>query len=285
MVANRQTGSQTPAPAAPLSARHPIPYLSPPMTTPKAICAGCGTAIAGSFCPGCGASTSPGVCRACRATLSPGARFCHRCGVAGLPAVAVGKERRVWTLAGLAVALTIGLIAYKLGRGQITPPTVAAMGNAGNAGAAGAVRAPDITKLSPRERFDRLFDRVIRAAEAQSPDTVAMFSPMALGAYQQLDQVDTDARYHAAMIHLVLGQFPEAKALADTILKAQPTHLLGFLIRGEVAEQQKDPAALTAAYRAFLAGYDAEIKTDRQEYSEHKPVLDDFRTRALARHP
>ncbi len=255
------------------------------MTSNNPVCAGCGTRITGSFCSGCGASAVSTPCRACRVTLAPGARFCHRCGVAALPTVAAGKERRVWAAAAFVVVITIVMIGLKLGRGQVAAPTVASMGNAGNASSSGPVRAPDITKLTPRERFDRLFDRVIRAAESQSPDTVAMFSPMALGAYEQLDQVDTDARYHAAMIHLVLGQFPEARALADTILATQPTHLLAFVIRGEAAEQQKDQATLAAAYRGFLAAYDAEIKADRQEYSEHKPVLDDFRTRALARRP
>lgn len=285
MVADRETGHQTPAQSAPLSEGRPIPYLSPPMTTKSPVCAGCGTPIAGSFCSGCGANAAPTACRACRATLTPGARFCHRCGIAALPMVAAGKERRAWTAAALVVAFTVVMILVKLGRGQAAAPVVAAMGNAGNAGPSGTVRAPDISKLTPRERFDRLFDRVIRAAESQSPDTVAMFSPMALAAYQQLDQIDTDARYHAAMIHLVLGQFPEAKALADTILTGQPKHLLAFVIRGEAAEQLKDQAALTTAYRGFLAAYDAEIKADRQEYSEHKPVLDDFRARALARRP
>ena len=285
MVADQQTGSQTPTTRSLSPVVTPIPYLSLAMTSPNPICAGCGTPITASFCSGCGASATPAPCRACHAALSPGARFCHRCGVAVLPGVAASKERRAWAVAGLAVALTVAAIAWRLVGGQAPAPTVAAMGNAGNAGAAGAVRPPDIAKLSPRERFDRLFDRVIRAAEAQSMDTVALFSPMALGAYAQLDQVDTDARYHAAMIHMVLGQFPEARALADTILAGQSKHLFGFVIRGEVAEQQKDPAALAAAYRGFLAAYEGEIRADRQEYAEHKPVLDDFRTRATAARP
>lgn len=254
------------------------------MTTPTPVCAACGTSITGSFCSGCGASAAASNCRACRATLNPGARFCHRCGVAALPTVAAGKERRAWTAAAVAVIVTIVLIIIKLNKAQ-GPAAAPAMANAGNAGPTGAAQAPDISRMSPRERFDRLFDRVIRAAESQSADTVAMFSPMALSAYQQLDQVDTDARYHAAMIHLVLGQFAEARALADTITTTTPNHLFGFVIRGEAAEQQKDAKAAAAAYRGFLAAYDAEIKADRQEYSEHKPVLDDFRTRALGQKP
>ena len=74
----------------------------------------------------------------------------------------------------------------------------------------------------------------------------------------------------------------EAKAKADSILAESPKHLFGYVIRGEVAEQQNDAAALTTAYRDFLAAYDAEMKAGRREYLEHQPVLADFKNRASA---
>jgi hypothetical protein len=131
--------------------------------------------------------------------------------------------------------------------------------------------------MTPRQRFDRLFARI---AESQSSDTIMMFAPMALSAYQQLDQVDIDARFHAATVHLIVGEMAQAKALADTILAAQPKHLFGYLIRGEAAKQEKDDKALTRSYAAFMAAYEAEIKAGRKEYQEHQPWLDEFRTRA-----
>ena len=136
--------------------------------------------------------------------------------------------------------------------------------------------------MSPRERFDRLYDRVIRAAEARSTDTVLMFAPMALAAFEQLPEADTDARYHAAMIHVVVGELAAAKALADTIARNQPGHLFAFLIRGEAAEQANDLSSLTQSYKDFLASYDAEMKANRREYLEHRPVLEDFLNRARA---
>jgi hypothetical protein len=109
-----------------------------------------------------------------------------------------------------------------------------------------------------------------------------MFAPMALVAYQQLDQIDTDARFHAAIIHLIVKEFAAAKALADTIAAAQPSHLFPNLIRGEAAEQENDSVALAKSYTAFLQHFDAEIKTRRQEYVEHQSWLDDFKTKAQA---
>ena len=188
------------------------------------------------------------------------------------------------TAVAIGIVAAIATVAYFLGRGNLVAAPVASMGNAGNAGPQTTVRPPDISTMSPRERFDRLFGRIMRAAEAEAADTVMMFSPMALEAYRQLGpaDVDADARYHAAMIHMVVGEFAEAKAKADTILANQPNHLFGLLIQGEVALQANDQAAVAKNYRAFLAAYDAETKAGRREYLEHQPVLADFKNRAQA---
>ena len=136
--------------------------------------------------------------------------------------------------------------------------------------------------MSPDERFERLYDRVMRALSAQDTAQVIRFTPMALGAYEQLGQATADQRYHAAMLHLAVGEAAAAKALADSILAELPNHLLGFVLQGEIAEQANDAALLAKSYAGFLARYDAEIKTNRPEYLDHKPVLDDFLTRARA---
>jgi hypothetical protein len=180
----------------------------------------------------------------------------------------------------------VALLAVLWRGGAFHPAATPDMGNVGNVGVAPssglAGRAPDISSMSPRERFDRLFERVIRASEAGDSVTVLQFAPMALGAYAQLDAVDADARYHAATIDLAVGDFPGAEALADTILAAAPGHLFAYLIRGESADRQNNAAALTRSYTDFLDHYDAEMRAGRAEYAEHRPALDDFRSRARA---
>lgn len=255
------------------------------MTNPvTARCPACGAPASGRFCTECGTPVGRRRCRVCDADLSPGARFCHRCGAEDRPGVPPQRERTAWIAATAMALLAVALVAYFVGRGRTPAPVVPDMGNAGNAGLSEG-RAPDISQMSPRERFDRLFDRVIGAAERQANDTVTMFAPMAIGAYQQLPQVDTDARYHAAMIYLAAGQLAPAKALADTILAQAPDNLLAYLVRGEAAERENDQAALAKAYRDFLAHVDAELQTGRDEYVQHRPAIDDFRIRAQAQKP
>ncbi len=263
--------------------RHPLLY--PAMTAPAiTACASCRTPVSGPYCSQCGAPTGPRKCRACSVDLSPGARFCHHCGSEAAPGGGAKKERTAWIAAAVGVIATVATVAYFFGRGQQPAPAGVSMGNAGNANPTTAGRAPDISQMSPRERFDRLFGRIMRAAESNAADTIMLFSPMALEAYRLLTpaEVDADARYHAAMIHMVVGEFVDAKAKADTILANQPTHLFGLLIQGEVALQENNQAAVAKIYRQFLAAYDAEIAAGRREYLEHQPVLTDFKNRASA---
>ena len=140
---------------------------------------------------------------------------------------------------------------------------------------------PDISNMSPRERFNRLYNRVMSAAQSGDAGTVSRFTPMALMAYGQLDTIDADARYHAALLKVHTGEIDGSRALADSILARDPGHLFGYIVRGTVARFRKDDRALDKAYADFLAHYDPEIKRARPEYEEHKTSLDDFRRAAL----
>ena len=256
----------------------------PEPTAPLRVCAACGSQLTGPFCAKCGAPAENRACSACRTPLSPGARFCHRCGAPAEPgASSAGRERTAWVVAGAAAVVALLLMVWKIGGAR---PTVPDMANAGNIDAgrgAGPVgRAPDISAMTPRERFDKLYDRIMLAAEKGDSQTVAQFAPMALGAYELLDTVNADARYHSAMIHLTLGDFPGALALADTIQAGAPGHLFADIVRGETADRTNDTALLSRSYRDFLEHYDREVKAGRVEYEEHRPILDDFRTRAKA---
>ncbi len=257
-------------------------------------CPACGAQApaTGNFCSGCGASLARRACAGCQAELSPEARFCHRCGrpaAAGVTASGTrpGSDRTAWLVAGAVCLGLVSAIVYKVTADK-RPPDIPNMANVGSSiggtptgadgGPAGA--PPDISQMTPRERFDRLFNRIMSAAERGDRSEVEQFTPMALSAYSQLDAPDADARYHAAVLHLQADEAPEALALADTILTLSPGHLFGYIIRGTAAEVRRDSAARTAAQRDFLAHYDAEMKANRVEYVDHKLVVDDFKQNA-----
>jgi len=165
-------------------------------------------------------------------------------------------------------------------------PQVPDMANAGAALGDATLQAgpaPDISQLSPRERFDRLYNRIVQATEQGDAAQAQRFTPMALGAYAQLDSFDADARYHAAVIRLQSGDLAGAHALADTILGQSPDHLLGYLVRGTAAGLADDPGARTQAEREFLRRFDREMAAGRPEYRDHAPVIAEFKKEAERR--
>jgi hypothetical protein len=193
------------------------------------------------------------------------------------------KSRLPWAIAGVGTVALAAILVLLARRDQAARTAAAQSTPLQPATAAEA--PPDISQMSPRERFDRLYNRIMRAAESGDEATVTRFTPMALMAYAQLPDLDADARYHAALLKVHTGDVDGARALADTILSQNPGHLFGYLIRGTVARWQKDDGALTSAYAAFLSHYDAEMKAGRGEYSEHSRALEDFRQAAQEKKP
>lgn len=182
-------------------------------------------------------------------------------------------------MAGVSLAGLLGLLLFTLVRQA--PAGLAVSGPEAGGGQAAAESPPDLSTMGPRERFNRLYNRIMRGAEAGDEATVTRFTPMALMAYAQLDTIDADARFHAALLQVHTGNSAAARALGDSVLVQNPGHLFGYMILGTVARWEKDDAALRRAYTGFLEHYDAEMKAGREEYSEHTNSVNDFRQAAL----
>lgn len=256
------------------------------MSPSSSRCPACGKAASGRFCGACGAALAGRACGSCGAALGPGARFCGACGAAAGAGAARGAAgspapsdpvRLIWPFAVAAVAVVAALLVFLIPREPAVAPAAAPF-------AAGApAPLPDLATLPARARFDTLYNRVMRASEQGDQVSVSRFAPMALQAYTQLDAVDADARYHAAMIRLHTSDPAGAAAVADTITQLQATHLFGYVIRGTVARLQQDDARLGREQAEFLRHYDAEIAAGRPEYTDHKFILDQFVSEARAR--
>jgi hypothetical protein len=225
---------------------------SPAPTAGSATCPSCGAAASGHFCASCGSPLVGARCAACATILTPGAKFCHRCGTAaGTPGTRrpdATASTLPWAIAGIALVCLIALLAGQ--RFRSTPPAdpqaqaagapqgeLDAGGPPPDAAAPGA-RAPDISSMSPRERADRLFDRIMRLDTEGKKDSVQFFAPM-------------------------------AKSEADSILAKHPTHLLGLVLAMQVARSSGDTSGANA-YRARLRdAQKSELARKLPEYDRH----------------
>ena len=269
-------------------------------------CPSCGAPASGHFCANCGAPIAGARCAGCGAALSEGAKFCHRCGTpagaAGPAAAGVARggapgrapgDWLPWGVAAIALLTVVALVAGQNFRaqrgGSLDGPSnafpqaglddrgagsVAAAGPVAPFAGGGGGPAPDISSMSPEERANRLFDRVMRYDEQGKRDSLLIFAPMALNAYEMIGTLDTDQRYDLGRIGEVSGNYTVAKAQADTILRAQPNHLLALAL---AARMSPDPAVARQFQQRLLAAAPSELPKKLPEYERHRADI----TRAL----
>ena len=246
------------------------------MTAPATTCPTCSAPATGQFCSSCGTPLQGARCGDCGTALTPGAKFCHRCGT---PAGTTGPRARAsgsldnvlpWAVAAIALVALIALVAaqrFSIGRASAAP-----VADAPDLGGATAP-APDISRLSPDERAERLFNRIMAASEQGDTAQVQFFAPMGVSAHQQLPRLTTDQRYHLGRIGEVAGVAALARAQADTILAERPTHLLGLVLAAGAARLEGKTAEREALLRRFLAADAAERRLSLPEYRDHQNDL------------
>lgn len=277
--------------------------------SPQVVCAACGTEGSGRFCANCGAKLSSITCAECETLLSPGAHFCHRCGKAvgaRVPASAPAPADTPpqpnassflpWAVAAIALLALLAMSAGKFfnaSRGSALDAPQNALPQAGlddrgaspgneDAGsvAGPGIRAPDISAMSPQERADRLFSRVMLLNSQGKNDSVLFFAPMAISAFEMLSPMTVDQRYDMGRIAEVAGALPLAKAQADTILSANPNHLLGLILAARIASLSGDTAARRRYETKFLAVEKTESARKLPEYEKHKDDISSAITNA-----
>jgi len=222
------------------------------------------------------------TCHSCGTTLSEGARYCHKCGASTTAPATGWRVGLPWGIAGLALGALIGVLAMRGSGGAGTAGSAEpAAPFAGGAPATG-IAAPDISQMSPEERAQRLFDRVMRLDEAGKSDSVRFFLPMALGAYEQLPALSLDAHFDVGLLKLAGGDAAGALAQADTIRRQVPTHLFADILRARALEAQNDARGARVAYQDFLKNEASERARRRPEYADRSNLLDAFHGDAVS---
>jgi hypothetical protein len=108
------------------------------------------------------------------------------------------------------------------------------------------------------------------AHERGRADSVQIFAPMAITAYQMLGTLDVDQRYDLGRIAAVAGDEPLARAEADTILAQHANHLLGLILASNAARLRKDTAAERTYHDKLVAAAPAERAKQLPEYVTHE---------------
>jgi len=269
---------------------------------PETVCPACGTTGSGRFCANCGATLEKTTCAGCGTKLSPGANFCHRCGkpvgAAVRPAAPPGTVQLEptprgpastlpWAVAAIALLALLAMSAgrfFNASRGSSLDAPQNALpqaglddrGSAQEGGQAPApgetpeIRGPDISQMSPQERADRLFNRIMLLNSQGKADSVLFFAPMAISAYQMLAPMNADQRYDLGRIAEVAGALPLAKAEADTLLLEHPNHLLGLILGARIATLNNDVPARKQFETRLLAAEKSELAKKLPEYDRHQ---------------
>ena len=219
-------------------------------------------------------------CASCGAALGERGAFCHRCGAPrdGTAARPTGPADAPstlatilpWSVAGIALlALLAFIVGQQFGRSggrraaAAAPPAVAQGG-----------RAPDISQMSPQERADRLFNRVMTYLGNGQGDSVTFFAPMAIQSFEALAPLNAHQRYDLGLLGIVSGEATLALAQADSILAEQPSHLLGLILGMRASGLSGDSAARQRFADRLRSSLVSERAKQLQEYEDHAQDID-----------
>ena len=254
----------------------------------KHLCPECGKAATGNFCQHCGMALGGRFCDQCGAKSAPAAGFCNQCGAklraggrGAAAASVIGGHNLPWWIAGAAMFVVILVVGVRM----VQPAPSAAPAQAPVApfaGGGGGGIAPDISSMTPRERADALFNRVMRHLSEGDSASARAFMPMALAAHEQARPLDHDGLFHLSLVNRAAGNFADALANAQEVLEEDPSHLLALTAAAEAAADLGRDDEAAAYYRRVLEVHEGEMARGLPEYADHSVFLQSVRGEAEA---
>lgn len=156
-----------------------------------------------------------------------------------------------------------------------TPPS-ASLAPAPSAPSAPAAAPPTTT---PRAMADAAFNDAMQAYETGDP-AAATAVPRALAAYKAIQGIDSDGKFHVALLEIAVNDPAAARATCDAILAAHPNHLFALGTAGRAAVKAGDTKAARAYYERLVAAWD-QPREALPEYEDHDRLLPVFQKEAL----
>lgn len=256
-------------------------------------CTQCGTPVKGDerFCTECGASldaTMVGATPSPPTSPSPPAPEPSpaRASAEGPSSAAAAEGKKplfadssfLMIMTVILLSVGAGVVVGKLGSGgeEITPTNTPQIG-----APPGNPAAVDLNSMTPAQAAERLFTRVVSAAEQGDTAQAEQFLPMALAAHDRAEPLDHDGLFHRAILERLAGESANAIATAERILADRPTHLLALATAAEAATDIGDAQTAQAYYQRFLDAYNEEEGMDLPEYEAHSGMFAGMRTAAL----
>ncbi len=249
-------------------------------------CPECGRAATGKFCQECGAKLGSRFCNQCGEKLAPSAAFCNQCGAkvggshrGAAAAAAMGGKNLPWWIGGFAMIglIVFGLVSYL--------PSGAPAGPAGMPPAgvpAGLGPPPDISSMTPRERADQLYDRVMRSVSTGDSVEAQFFLPMAIEAYQLARPLDHDGLFHMSLLNRTAMNLEAALDNALEVLEEDPNHVLALSAAAEAAVDLGLLDEAEGYYRYLVDVFERETARALTEYERHSPIMESARAAAEA---
>ena len=177
-----------------------------------------------------------------------------------------------WAVAAIALVALIALVAGQ--RFARSNPSATAASEVPATATQSATAPVDISQMSPEERAERLYDRVMALNERGRADSVRFFAPMAMQAYAMLGRLNADQRYDLGRIAAVSGDARVAKAQSDSILASDPQHLLGLLLAADASRLRGDRVGENTYLRRFVIAEPSERTKQLPEYLQHVTEID-----------
>lgn len=185
-------------------------------------------------------------------------------------------------IAAAALLVVVLIVFFPRQTDRVTAPPIRTDAPFVGQGGAGAGGGPGMGGLSSdmRTNADRLFNRIMMAAEQGNQAEVDQFMPMAIQAYGMVDSLDEDGLYHLAILQLTAGEHAEARRTAQRILDRSPDHILALGVAASAAQEDGDSAAARTLWERLLDVYPNESGKLLPEYVDHQTMLTQYRDMA-----